>query len=84
MWLNDLEIAIIERDAEKIGALMDVTPKFANAKEIEKGQYLLAEAAKVIYELKEETSGVMQKLKKNIDFLKSTSEKKNSRLDVKF
>ncbi|MGD9718859.1 MAG: hypothetical protein AB7U24_06435 [Sulfurimonadaceae bacterium] len=84
MWLNDLEIAIIERDAEKIGALMDTSPRLTTAKEIEKGQYLLAEAAKVIYELKEETSGVMQKLKKNIDFLKSTSEKKNSRLDVKF
>jgi hypothetical protein len=38
----------------------------------------------VVYELKEETAAVMQKLKKNIEFLKSTSEKKNSRLDVKF
>ena len=52
MWLNDLEIAIIERDAEKIGALMDTSPRLTTAKEIEKGQYLLAEAAKVIYELK--------------------------------
>ena len=84
MWLNDLEIAIIERDAEKIGALMQTTPEFNNIQEIQKGQYLLAEAVKVIYELKEETAAVMQKLKKNIEFLKSTSEKKNSRLDVKF
>lgn len=84
MWLNDLEIAIIERDAQKISALMDTTPNFGSLQEIEKGQYLLAEAAKVIYELKEETASVMQKLKKNIEFLKSTSEKKNSRLDVKF
>ncbi len=76
MWLNDLEIAIIERDAEKIGALMDTSPRLTTAKEIEKGQYLLAEAAKVIYELKEETSSVMQKLKKKYRLFKVHFRKK--------
>jgi len=84
MWINKLQIAIIERDAEAIDALMQETPQLENQKEIESAMYLLREAMELIYTLKDETSLTMKQLKKNIDFLKSTQTQAHNRLDVRF
>lgn len=84
MWLNNLQIAIIEKDADKIGELVKGELSFDTLKEIEQAQYLLAEAAKLIDEMKKETSIVMQKLKKNKEFLEATTNNKNQKLDLRF
>jgi hypothetical protein len=84
MWLNNLQIAIIEKDADKIGDLVKGELSFDTLEEVEKAQYLLAEAAKLIDAMKEETSEVMKKLKKNKEFLEATSDKKNQKLDLRF
>ncbi|MDY0234045.1 MAG: hypothetical protein WCY85_03515 [Sulfurimonas sp.] len=84
MWINKLQIAIIERDAEAIDALMQETPKFENQKEIESAMCLLREAMELIYTLKDETALTLKQLKKNIDFLKSTQTQTQNRLDVRF
>lgn len=84
MWLNNLQIAIIEKDADTIGELVKGELSFETIEEIEKAQYLLAEAAKLIDQMKQETSMVMQKLKKNKEFLEATTNNKNQKLDLRF
>lgn len=84
MWLNNFQIAIIEKDADKIGELVQGELSFDTREEVEKAQYLLAEAAKLIDQMKEETSEIMKKLKKNKEFLEATTNNKNQKLDVRF
>lgn len=84
MWIKRLQIAIIEKNAEAIDALMGETPEFENTRDIETAMYLLREALELIYTLKDETADTIKQLKKNINFLASTQEKTHSRLDVRF
>ncbi len=44
MWLNKLQIAIIEKDTDNLDALLDNMPKFTDKKEMISAQYLLKEA----------------------------------------
>lgn len=84
MWQNKLKIAIVEKDADAIDKLMDTIPKFTDKKEIQSAMYLLKEASKLIYQLKDETSVVMAQLKKNMNFLNSTQTSINTgKLDIK-
>ena len=83
MWIKKLQIAIIEKNADAIGELMKITPKFENPKEIENAMYLLREAAELLYTLKDETALSMKQLKKHIDFLKSTQPATKNKLDIK-
>ncbi len=83
MWLNDLQIAIIEKDTTKLDKLTKELPRFENKDEMTKASYLLKEAATLLYELKDETSHTMNQIKKNMDFIKSTQKKPENKLDVK-
>lgn len=84
MWINKLQIAIIEKDADAIDALMKETLEFEDKKNIETAMYLLREAMELIHTLKDETALTLRQLKKNINFLKSTQVQTHSRLDVRF
>jgi len=84
MWINKLQIAIIEKDADAIDALMKETLEFEDKKDIETAMYLLQEAMELIYTLKDETALTLKQLKKNINFLKSTQVQTHSRLDVRY
>nr|WP_321266949.1 hypothetical protein [uncultured Sulfurimonas sp.] len=83
MWIKKLQIAIIEKNADAIDELMKITPKFQSQQEIESAMYLIREAAELIYTLKDETALSMERLKKHIDFLKSTQTSTKNRLDIK-
>lgn len=82
MWLNSLKIAIVERDSDKISELMDTLPNLQSQEEIASALFLLEEAKRVIEDLKDETRLSMSKIKKSINFLKSTQEKPKARLDI--
>ncbi|MDD5400659.1 MAG: hypothetical protein PHQ93_05670 [Sulfurimonas sp.] len=82
MWLEELQIAIIEKDAQKIDELVSVPLKFDTTDEMKSAMYLLAEASKLLHELKEETNQTMIQLRKNINFLNSTQEQTPSKFDV--
>ena len=82
MWLNSLKIAIVERDSDKISELMDTLPNLQSQEEITSALFLLEEAKRVIEDLKDETRLSMSKIKKSINFLKSTQEKPKARLDI--
>jgi len=83
MWLNKLQIAIIEKNTDKLNELLDIVPEFDNVEDMQKASYLLKEALKLMYELKDETSESMKQIKKNIDFLNSTHNAPKNKLDLK-
>ena len=83
MWIRKLQIAIIEKNADAIDELMKVDPELKDKRDIETAMYLLREAAELIYTLKDETALSMKRLKKHIDFLKSTEPQNTNKLDIR-
>ena len=82
MWLKELKIAIIEKDTDRLNALMDSLPELSDADDINTALFLLKEATAIVTELRDETQSVMIQMKKNIDFLQSTSSPRTSKFDV--
>ncbi|MBA3026548.1 MAG: hypothetical protein FP820_09075 [Sulfurimonas sp.] len=83
MWNKALQIAIVEKNADKIKELLDTPSNFATLEEVQEARYLLAEASELMHELKDDTARTMKQIKKNIDFLSSTQAKKSNKLDIK-
>lgn len=83
MWLNNLKIAIVEKNTDNIDKLLDSVPKFEDLKEAESAMYLLKEAAELLYILKDETAESMMKIKKNLEFINSTQHTTTNSLDIK-
>jgi len=83
MWLNKLKIAVAEKDTDKLAKLLDDIPKFDNLKDIEKTAFLLKNAMDLLENLKNETALSMKRVKKNLDFLKSTQPSTPNKLDIK-
>lgn len=82
MWLEELKIAVVEEDVEKIDLLMQEPPKLEDAQEIDSARTLIDEALKILTKLRSESEKSMQKIKKNIEFLNATELHPNSRLDI--
>lgn len=82
MWLNKLEIAIIEKDMDKLDELLNKLPEFENEDEMVKASYLLKEALELVYKLRSQTSESMKQIKKNLDFINSTHKGSNGKLDI--
>lgn len=83
MWLDKLKIAIIEKDPNALGKLLDDIPQLQTPKEIEEAIYLLKEANSLMQSLKDETKASMKQIKKNLDFLRSTDIPTSKKLDIK-
>ncbi|WP_321777283.1 hypothetical protein [Sulfurimonas sp.] len=83
MWLNNLQIAIIEKNTDNIDELLDNMPKFEKVKDMESASYLLREAAELIYTLQDETKIIMNKMEKNLKFLESIQLEPTNKLDLK-
>ena len=83
MWLDNLKIAIIEKNIKNLNGLMDDVPKLEDKKEIEEAVYLLMEASKMVNSLKDETSASMKQIKKNLNFLRSTDIPISRKIDIK-
>lgn len=83
MWLNELQIAIVEQDTDKIDKLLDSMPEFDTQADIEKASYLLKAAFELMVNLKDETLGLMNQLKTNREFLKSAQTSQDYKLDIK-
>lgn len=64
MWLNKLQIAIVEKDADKLDELLDQMPEFKDKDEMIKAACLLKEALSLLYSLKDKTSESMKQIKK--------------------
>lgn len=83
MWLDKLKIAIIEKNGDAIGKLLDDLPELKDKKEIEEATYLLREASEVVHALKDETQASMKQIRKNLDFLRSNDIPTSKRLDIR-
>ena len=83
MWLNKLQIALIEKDTEKIDALLNSMPQFEKLGDIEQAFYLLKNVSTLLHELRDQTSLSMKQLKKHMDFMNSTQSPNKSKLDIK-
>jgi len=83
MWLNKLQIAIIEKNTDALDKLLDTMPSFENKKDMESAAYLLREALELLYTLKDATSSTMKQLKKNISFIQSTAPQQKNKFDIK-
>ncbi len=82
MWLNQLKIAIVQKDMQLLDSLLSDIPTFVDTKEIESASYLLKEASAMVSSLKDETASSMIQIKKNVDFLRSTQSKNKNTLDI--
>jgi len=83
MWLNKLQIAIIEKNTDALDKLLGTMPSFENKKDMESAAYLLREALELLYTLKDATSSTMKQLKKNISFIQSTAPQQKNKFDIK-
>jgi len=83
MWLNQLQIAIIEKDTDKLDELLNTLPEFENEEEMQKASYLLKEALELLYTLKDKTSHSMQQIKKSLQFIGATQNNYSTKLDIK-
>ena len=82
MWLNQLKIAVVQKDVALLGSLLEEIPTLEDAKEIEEARFLLKEATEIVQKLKDDTAASMVQMKKNIDFLNSTKVDKTSKFDI--
>ena len=82
MWLKELKIAIIEKDTDKLNRLMDSLPELTNKEDVDSAVFLLKEATALVRDLRDDTQSAMIQMKKNIDFLQSTSSPTTSKFDI--
>lgn len=83
MWINELKIAIIEKNPEKIDSLVECMPMLDDVKDMEAAAYLLKEANLLMMTLKDETAESLKKIKKTKEFLSSTHLKESSLFNSK-
>ncbi len=82
MWLNNLKIAIIEQDLDKLNNLMENLPALSEKKDITEAIYLLKEATSLVQGLKDKTESSMIQMQKNIRFLNSAVANKTAKFDI--
>lgn len=84
MWLEQMQVALVEKDIDTIKELIEAPLAFETPQEMQKAQYLLANAAELLQTLKKETALAMSKIKKNREFLQATQDKLKNKLDTRF
>lgn len=84
LWHEQMQIALVEQDIEKLDQLTGQSLVFTTKKERERALYLLAEASKLMHTLQNQTLQTMQKLKKNREFLQATQESSLHKLNKRF
>ena len=84
MWLAKLKKALILEDIEQLSILLDEMPQFDSIEQMEEASYLLIQTKALIENHKSHTAQIMQQLKNNLNFLKSTQIESPSSLNLKF
>ena len=82
MWLTKLKIAVVEKNTDNINILLDDIPKLEDSQEIQTALYLLKEASDLVNSLQDETKKSMDKIQKNLKFLKATQAPQTHKLDI--
>ncbi|UCN00496.1 hypothetical protein LCX93_00845 [Sulfurimonas sp. SWIR-19] len=82
MWHTKLQIAIIEKNAQRIDLLVSQMPKFETVEEMQVAAALIKEALKLLQQLKDETGETLKKLRQHQDFLGATAPMTNNKFDI--
>jgi len=85
MWINELKIAFVTKDIQKIDKLIGSLPKFETLKEMEEAYHIMDQVNTLLNSLKNKSLTDMKKIKSNIVFLKSsidTNSKSKFNFDV--
>lgn len=82
MWLNELKIAVCQEDIKMLDKLLSELPQLTNKEELNSAVILLDQAKQIMQEKKIETFKAMQQIKKNIDFLNSTTAETTAKFDI--
>lgn len=83
MWLNQLKIAIVEKNIDKLNKLIDDIPELKDKEDLDSAICLLKEATDFLTSLKDKTEFSMTQIQNNTKFLKSTTTQRTSKLDIK-
>lgn len=83
MWLTDFKKAIILKEFETLGHLIDEMPPMESLSQMEEAAYLLHHAKTLLETEQSVTLGSIQQLKSTIDFLKATENTPTSSLNLK-
>lgn len=70
-WLNDLKIAIVEKDIDRIEVLMGTMPEFEHVEDMKSASALLEESMVIVQGERSELSKKMIELKKSKKFLQA-------------
>jgi len=81
-WLNKLQIAIVEKNPQRIDELVADMPAFEDVDEMQSAASLVQEALRLVHTLKDETGETLVKLQKHKDFLESTTNVSLNKLDI--
>lgn len=71
-WINQLKIAIVEENENRIEELLTDLPQFSSLKEMQSAAYLMQEAHNFLTRKKDEYASKLVKLKKQKEFLNSS------------
>ncbi|MBA1438115.1 MAG: hypothetical protein FAF05_03870 [Epsilonproteobacteria bacterium] len=82
MWLDKLKIAVVQKDVELLGILLDDIPQLSSKEELDSAIVLLDQAKEIVQTLQNETAASMLQIKKNIEFLQSTSQDQTGKFDI--
>ena len=82
MWLTELQIAIIEKNPQRIDALIGNMPKFESLEDMQSASSLIKEALNLMHHLKDETGQTLEKIQKHKDFLNSATADKTAKFDI--
>lgn len=70
-WMNNLKIAVIEKDIERIGALIQNVPSFSDIDEAKEALILIQESIILVDTEKNKMMEIMKKIKQTKVFLQN-------------
>lgn len=84
MWLTKLKAALVLEDIERISTLLGEMPQFESIDQMEQASYLLMQIKTLIEKEQAHTLQILQQIKNNLDFLKSTQAESPYSINLKF
>ena len=77
-WINNLKIAIIEKDENKIEEIISTLPTFDSTQQMNEAAYMMKEAHDLLIKQKDILASKLLKIKKQKEYLNSAISKTTS------
>jgi len=77
-WINNLKIAIIEKDENKIEEIISTLPAFNSTQQMNEAAYMMKEAHEFLIKQKDILASKLLKIKKQKEYLNSAISKTTS------